>query len=85
MGVEFEGIDLRIFEEVASRNPLASTDELWKLLSANICNDSQILSIRSQFMTTRWNERKESIQKYVNKLQNTAINLPQRAYLMICF
>lgn len=72
MGAAFESATLKIFQEVASKNLLASTDELWKLLREKICNECQIKSLRSQFMIIRWNGRNEYIQVYSS---NTAIHL----------
>lgn len=76
-GIAFDCIDVRIFEEVVSRNPLVSLDALWTLLRVKISNESPIMSLRSQFMTVRWNKRKEFVQAYISKLQNMTMNLTE--------
>eukprot|EP00171_Calliarthron_tuberculosum_P015039 IDg15039t1 len=77
MSHSFEGIALRTFEEIAAANPMASSEDLWKMLRSRICNESQVMSLRSEFMNIRFNDRKESVQSFANKLRSSALNLPE--------
>ncbi len=77
MSLAFEGVALRAFEEIAAANPIATSEELWTLLRQRLCNESQIMSLRSSFMNMKWNEKKESVQAYATRLRNTAMNLPE--------
>eukprot|EP00171_Calliarthron_tuberculosum_P021211 IDg21211t1 len=77
MSLAFEGIALRTFEEIAASNPKASSEELWKKLRDRLCNESQVMSLRSAFMNMKYHERKETVQAYANRLRSSALNLPE--------
>lgn len=78
MALAFEGVALKIFEQTAliSVRNRESPEQLWQRLREKLCNKSHIISLRSQFMNIRWNEKRESIAQYSTRLRNMAMNLP---------
>ncbi len=75
ISLAFEGVALRAFEELAAVNPTATSEELWTLVRQRLCNESQIISLRTSFMNMKLNWKKESRQAYATRLRSTSINL----------
>jgi len=76
MSLAFQGTALKLYEQTVQENPLASTSELWKLLEEKLCNKSHIISLRSKYLNMRWNDKKETLTDYAERLRNTASSLP---------
>ena len=80
MALAFEGVALKIFEEAAmeAAEKGETSDQLWEKLRERICNSSHIISLRSQIMNVKYDERRESISQYATRLRTMSLNLPER-------
>ena len=79
MALAFEGAALKIFEQTASISArlMETPEQLWLRLREKICNKSHIISLRSDLMNVKWDERRESIAQFSNRLRTMAMNLPE--------
>lgn len=76
MPLAFANDALRIFNEVASAELEKSADELWELLEARLCNGAHRKALQDRFFSMTWNERKESVAEYAERLRAASLALP---------
>ncbi len=76
MSLAFKGTALKLYEQTRTANPMADTDTMWMLLEEKLCNRSHIISLRSKYLNMKWNEKKESLTEYAERLRDVASNLP---------
>ena len=72
----FEKDAQRVYEEVAGSNLKASAEELWSLLEVRLCNKAHRSALQDKFFNLKWNERKESVATYAERLHSDSIALP---------
>lgn len=74
----FEGDARLVYEDLASSNPSATCTHLWNLLQTRLCNEVHQSSLRDRFMAMKWNERKETFDRFAWRLQSAPLLLPDR-------
>ena len=79
MALAFEGVALKVFEQTAALSARLheSPEQLWQRLREKLCNKSHIISLRSQLMNVKWDEKRESVAQYANRLRTMSMNLPE--------
>jgi hypothetical protein len=77
VGLAFSGAAKNIYEEVSASKLSATSDELWDLMEAKVCNVSHQQNQRASFYYTSWKEKAESIEQYGAKLATAAMTLPE--------
>lgn len=72
----FEGDARHVYEEVAGMHVTATMSNLWSALEKRLFNEVHQSTLRDRFFAMRWNEKKESFEKFAWKLRSTALALP---------
>lgn len=77
MPLAFEGMALKVYEQTAMKSLLARehSDQLWERLRSEMCNQSDIISLRSRVMNLNWDPRREAITAFSTNLRTMAMNL----------
>lgn len=76
MSYAFDRAAQRVYEEVASENRDCSATTLWELLETRLCNKAHRSALQDMFFGLKWNERRESVSGYAERLRSAAIALP---------
>lgn len=76
MPYAFEKDALRVYEEVAGEHTEATSAELWGLLEHRLCNEAHRSALQDKFFGMKWNERRESVATYAERLRSASMVLP---------
>ena len=77
MALAFEGVALSVFEQTSAQHLNETPEQLWERVREKLCNKSHIISLRSDFMNIRWDERRETLSQYSTRLSTMSMNLPE--------
>lgn len=72
----FEADSERVFDEVSSANLNATCAELSDLLERRLCNDTHQSALRDKFFGMKWNEKRESFDRFASCLRSAFLSLP---------
>ena len=72
----FEKDAQRVFEEVVSTHTSDTAATLWDLLETRLCNRTHMSALQDKFFSMKWNERKESVGSYAERLRSASMSLP---------
>ena len=72
----FSGTALAIFEDVTSTHLDADANTLWETLQGRLCSSSHQRSLRIGFDTMEWEEGRETIGQFAQRLRTAAVALP---------
>ena len=72
----FERDALRVYEEDAGFYVNASADDLWEILETKLCNIVHRSDLQDKFFGMKWNDRKDSVAHYAERLRSAAMALP---------
>lgn len=65
-----------VYDEVAGGNLECSATELWDKLEARLCNKAHRSALQDKFFNLKWNDRRESVGGYAERLRSAAMALP---------
>lgn len=68
----------RVYEDVACANVECSGAELWRLLDGRMCNKAYQSALQDRFFNAKWNDGRESVASYAERLCSAAIALPSQ-------
>jgi len=78
----FTGSALRIANEVARENPDAPPRILWQVLESKLFKNSHQTSQNAVFLQSQWNERKETLEEYAERVHAVGNSLEVSEDLM---
>lgn len=76
MPYAFEKDARRVYEEIASTHTEASASKLWDMLEVRLCSKTHRSALQDKFFAMKWNEKKESVAHYAERLRSAAMALP---------